>query len=240
LSRSLLSFFLGLLLISASALSQPVTGQLRGQVLGNNDAKTRWRPLTSPVIRFDSQGKESVFANGNQWGEYTVSLPPGLWEATAVYDKDGKAVELLLETKFSAEVSPDKVGTLNIATLMEFPDELTILKVEPVAVVDGIETEFTVEVAYRLVSVPEGEVQIGFNTIQPMAYTMTEAEPIEAGAGTLMLKAKVVPRDWKEKNHFRVFVNLSERKKGHQYFPFAGDEKTIDFKNDGKGQEIKP
>ncbi len=228
MSRSLLSFVL-VLFISTLALSQPLPGKLRGQVLSTNEAKSRWRPVPNTVLRFDSEGKPSVLVNADQWGEYTASLPPGMWEVTAVYDKDGKEIELFPGMKFAAEVNSEKVGMLYIAAKFEFPDELSIVRVEPASVEDGVETEFTVEVVYRLVSVPEGVVQLGFNSVDPIAYAMIESQPVEAGVGSLTLKAKVVPKDWKEKAYFRVFVNLSERNHGLKYFPFTGDEKRIEF-----------
>jgi len=231
--RSLLSFLL-VLLASASALSQPAAGKLRGQVFGTDDTKTRFRPVANAILRFESEGKTSVLVNADQWGEYTASLPPGIWAATAVFDKDGKEVELMSGMNFAVQVDSEKVGTLTIVTRGDFPDLLTILRVEPASAVDGVETEFTVEVTYRLVSVLEGVVQVGFNSFDPIGYAMIDAQPVEAGVGTLTMKAKVVPRDWKEKGHFRVFVNISDRNHGLKYFPFAGDEKKIEFRTGKK------
>ncbi len=219
--------------MSGAAFSQTPTGKLRGHVYARDAATQRARPVAHAALRLDCDRSPSVFPKANQWGEYSISVPPGTWVVAGVYDKEGNPLELMSGPNSTAEVGSGKQATLNVSTKWKALDEVSIIAVEPGSAVDGVETEFTVEVAYRLESAPEGEIQLGFNSHEATAYRMVEVQPVQTGTGTLKLKANIIPRDWKEKEHFRAFVNLSERNPGVQYFPLAADERRILFAADG-------
>lgn len=119
-------------------------------------------------------------------------------------------------------------------TKPENPDKIRIVNVSAAApVVDSVENEFTVEIEYTLESMDEGSVAIGFNVenvIKSGAFRMMTRKKVKKGTNFIKLKAKVIPKDWKENGDFSVMANLSPYPLPQaRYTPMAGTTTVIDF-----------
>jgi hypothetical protein len=87
----------------------------------------------------------------------------------------------------------------------------------------GILTAFVVIVEYELVSVENGEINIGFNTAEAGRYTLiSEAKTLVAkGSGEHQFNVNVVTWDWGAAGDFGVYVNLSENPHGSTWTPLV-------------------
>jgi hypothetical protein len=95
---------------------------------------------------------------------------------------------------------------------------------------DGVQDEFTVEIEYSLDSADAAMASIGFNSDDPSRFRMTGKKKILRGTNVLTLKALVVPKDWKERGDFIVYVNLTPYPVPRgRYTPLASTERVIDF-----------
>jgi hypothetical protein len=105
----------------------------------------------------------------------------------------------------------------------ENPDKIRIVNITAASpVIDGAENEFTVEIEYTLESMDEGSLAIGFNVTNFRAFRMMTRK--------ITLKAKVIPKDWKENGDFSVMANLSPYPLPQaRYTPMAGTTMVIDF-----------
>ncbi len=111
------------------------------------------------------------------------------------------------------------------------PDKIRIVNVAAASpVVDGAANEFTVEIEYTLESMDEGSLAIGFNFADLKAFRMTTRKKVKRGTNFITLKAKVIPKDWKENGDFSVMANLSQYPVPQvRYYPMAGTTMVIDF-----------
>ncbi len=113
----------------------------------------------------------------------------------------------------------------------ENPDKIRIVNVTAASpVIDGAENEFTIEIEYTLESIDEGSVAIGFNVIDSGGFRMMTRKKVKRGTNSIKLKAKVIPKDWKENGDFSVMANLSPYPLPQaRYTPMAGTTMVIDF-----------
>ncbi len=103
-------------------------------------------------------------------------------------------------------------------------DTINITKISPLSATAGVETEFTVEVEYNLVSDTDGVLDIGFNTDAVDAFLVKEiyGKSVTQGSGTATFTVKVTPTDWAPE-FFQVQVYLSEDPKPSSWVPYASD-----------------
>ncbi len=113
----------------------------------------------------------------------------------------------------------------------ENTDEIRIVNVTAASpVIDGAENEFTVEIKYTLESMDEGSLAIGFNVTDSGGFRMMTRKKVKRGTNFITLKAKVIPKDWKENGDFSVMANLSPHPLPQaRYTPMAGTTMVIDF-----------
>nr|MBA3693220.1 hypothetical protein [Acidobacteriota bacterium] len=113
----------------------------------------------------------------------------------------------------------------------ENPDKIRIVNITAASpVIDGAENEFTIEIEYTLESMDEGSVAIGFNVTNFRAFRMMTRKKVKRGTNLITLKAKVIPKDWKENGDFSVMANLSPYPLPQaRYTPMAGTTMVIDF-----------
>jgi hypothetical protein len=115
----------------------------------------------------------------------------------------------------------------------EWRDKIRIVNVTASApVVDGVENEFTVELEYTLESADAATLMLGFNSEVQHRYRMTTNKRVKKGTNFVTLKAKVVPKNWKEYGDFLILANLSPHptpRNGWQ--PLAGTTEVIEFSN---------
>jgi len=111
-------------------------------------------------------------------------------------------------------------------------DFIKILDISASApVIDGVKNEFTVQIQYTLDTADEAMAAIGFNSDDPGSYRMTGKKKITRGTNTVTLKARVVPKDWKERGDFIVYVNISPypAPTTSPFKPLANVDKVIEF-----------
>ncbi|HEV8159773.1 MAG TPA: hypothetical protein VGP58_12125, partial [Pyrinomonadaceae bacterium] len=90
----------------------------------------------------------------------------------------------------------------------ENPDKIRIVNITAASpVIDGAENEFTIEIEYTLESMDEGSLAIGFNVTNFRAFRMMTRKKVKRGTNFITLKAKVIPKDWKENGDFSVMAN---------------------------------
>jgi hypothetical protein len=115
----------------------------------------------------------------------------------------------------------------------ENKDKIRIVRVTPnTPLVDGVENEFTVEIEYTLESADAATLMLGFNSEMQNRYRMTTNKKVKKGTNSITLKAKVVPKDWKEYGDFFILANLSPYptpRGGWQ--PLTGTTEVIEFSN---------
>lgn len=110
-------------------------------------------------------------------------------------------------------------------------DLIKILDVSAAAPVkDGIENEFTVQIEYTLDTADEATASIGFNSDDPGRYRMVGRKKVTRGTNVLTLKARVIPKDWKDRSDFIVYVNLSPYPSSSARFrPLATADRVVEF-----------
>lgn len=115
----------------------------------------------------------------------------------------------------------------------ESRDKIRIVNVTASApIVDGVENEFTVEIEYTVESGDAATLMLGFNSEAQNRYRMTTNKKIKKGTNSIVLKAKVVPKDWKEYGDFFVLANLSPYPKPRErWTPTASTTEVIEFAN---------
>ena len=110
-------------------------------------------------------------------------------------------------------------------------DRIKILNVSSASPVkDGVANEFTIEIDYFVDTADEAMISIGFNTDDPGRYRMTGEKKVSRGANVITLKARVTPKDWKERGDFIVNAIIAPypRTDG-KFHPFAATTKVIEF-----------
>jgi hypothetical protein len=118
-------------------------------------------------------------------------------------------------------------------TKQESKDKIRIVNVTASApVADGVENEFTVEIEYTLESADAATLMLGFNSHKQNSYRMTTNKKIKKGTNFVTLKARVVPKDWKEYGDFLVVANLSPYPETRgSWAPTASTRHVIEFLN---------
>jgi hypothetical protein len=110
-------------------------------------------------------------------------------------------------------------------------DTVQILSVSAESPVrDGVQNEFTVQIQYFLDTADEALLAIGFNSDDPGRYHMTGSKRVIRGTNVITLKGRVIPKDWKERGDFIVYVNLSPYPiPKSRWRPLATTQRVIEF-----------
>ena len=113
-------------------------------------------------------------------------------------------------TKYKSDVNPLK-------------DEISILSVTPNKdLTDGEATEFLITLRYHLITKPQGEINIGFNSDQENVDEISSPYQIvkNGAADTLTFKVTGTPKKWAN-TPFHVYANLSENPHPGFWVPLA-------------------
>lgn len=78
----------------------------------------------------------------------------------------------------------------------ESGNAIFIVRVSPEAVIDGVETELEVTVAYELNSHDEGLIELTSNSLRARSMSPFASHQISKGTGTLTLKGNLTAREW--------------------------------------------
>jgi hypothetical protein len=73
-----------------------------------------------------------------------------------------------------------------------------IVAISPEIMVDGVETEVEVTVAYELNSHDKGLVELTSNALRSQSMSPFASQPVAKGSGTISIKGKLTPRFWNE------------------------------------------
>jgi hypothetical protein len=89
-------------------------------------------------------------------------------------------------------------------------DAVTVISVTPSEpVTRGVEVEFTFEIDVILGSGNDAIVQLGFNSERPNSWRMVAQEIVRRGGQRIVLKAVVIPVDWRERGRFSALINIA-------------------------------
>ena len=112
-------------------------------------------------------------------------------------------------------------------------DSIEIISVSPNSgLVDGQDYDFVVDVQYVLVSLSQGELQIGFNngsSINSFIMITSADFVVNAGSGNHTFYVNTAVKDWGTSGDFQVYVNLSEYPHGTTWIPLANDRQALYF-----------
>ncbi|UCG50536.1 MAG: hypothetical protein JSW58_10025 [Candidatus Latescibacterota bacterium] len=115
---------------------------------------------------------------------------------------------------------------------VEVQDSISIKSVTPNSgLVEGIQTDFVVAVAYHLASADSGELNVGFNNVQIDQFNIvSDAKAFVAkGSGEHQFSVSVFPKNWGDAGDFKAYVNLSEHPHGPSWTPLATDTRVLTF-----------
>ncbi|HEY6361594.1 MAG TPA: hypothetical protein VIX63_10850 [Vicinamibacterales bacterium] len=88
-------------------------------------------------------------------------------------------------------------------------DRVAIVSVTPSGpVTRGVEVEFTFEVDVTLDTRNEAMVHLGFNADRPNSWKMVAQEVVSRGDQRVLLRAVVIPVDWRERGRFSALINI--------------------------------
>lgn len=71
-----------------------------------------------------------------------------------------------------------------------------IVAMTPATLVDGVETEVEVTVAYELGSHDKGLVELTSNALRAQSMSPFASQPVSKGSGTITIKGRLTPRHW--------------------------------------------
>lgn len=96
---------------------------------------------------------------------------------------------------------------------------------------DGVLYNFSVDIAYQLATVAEGELLIGFNTRSVTSFDMLSSAEIivEKGSGQHTFEVSASAQDWGSDGSFKVYVNISEHPHPARWTPLASDSEILHF-----------
>jgi hypothetical protein len=124
-----------------------------------------------------------------------------------------------------AQVPPTSVTP---ATPPTSKDAVFIVAMAPESLVDGIETEVELTVAYELTSKPEAIIELAANNLRPQSASPFTSQRVTQGSGTVTVRGKLTPRFWTDNIVPRVTallvvpgVELTQRK------AVASDNKAV-------------
>lgn len=147
----------------------------------------------------------------------------------------GSAVFNLALSGDSLIVTDDIIGAEVIfSRVASIPGECTgdaieITSVTPSSVNEGVLTTFTVNFDYRLVSVENAIVDVGFNNTDPNIARLTEDtwEINSASLGSGWFVVDMTPVYYAEPDNFIVSVFLSENPHPTKWFPLSSSQSII-------------
>lgn len=109
-------------------------------------------------------------------------------------------------------------------------DSITIISVTPSSgLLPGVATTFVINVEYNLVSVDNGEINLGFNTDVVGTYKIVKEILVTKGSGQYQFNVTIVTKNWGSSGNFGVYVNLSEYPHGTTWTPLATDIWVLTF-----------
>lgn len=112
-------------------------------------------------------------------------------------------------------------------------DSIRIISVTPNSgLTNGVSTTFVVDVEFRLSSVDNGEINLGFNTEEVDRYKIIRQYQVFKDAGQLQqlqFIVTVVVKNWGNEGDFAVYVNLSEFPHDTTWTPLATDIMVLTF-----------
>ena len=110
-------------------------------------------------------------------------------------------------------------------------DRVAIVSVTPSGpVTRGVEVEFTFEVDVTLGTRDEAVVHLGFNAERPNSWKMVAQQVVSRGDQRVVLKAVVIPVDWRERGRFSALINIGpgSEAQGRPYTPTASASHLFD------------
>ena len=75
-------------------------------------------------------------------------------------------------------------------------DALFIVSMTPESLVDGVETEVELVVAYELKSAPEALIEVAANNLKAQSFTPFTSQRVTQGNGMATVRGKLTPRYW--------------------------------------------
>jgi hypothetical protein len=107
-------------------------------------------------------------------------------------------------------------------------DKIKIINITPDSLIlNGKKSEIAIEIAYELETKKEGIIYLGFNTDRPEGYSIKKEMVVKKGKGSITLKVKVKPTDWRGQAPFYAYVNLSEHPHPRAWKPMVWETKEI-------------
>jgi hypothetical protein len=111
-----------------------------------------------------------------------------------------------------------------------YEDTIEITSVSPDSLVEGVETEVTVTVAYELLSREQGEINLGSSGGRGNGYQILSSTIVPIGRGEATLRARFVPTKTGALPFSKVFVNLSEYPHRETWSPLGGDSHVVEIR----------
>jgi hypothetical protein len=89
-------------------------------------------------------------------------------------------------------------------------DVVTVVSVTPSdPVTRGVEVEFTFEIDVIVGSANDAMVELGFNSDRPNSWKIVAQQTVQRGGQRVVLKAVVIPVDWRERGRFSALINIA-------------------------------
>ncbi len=106
---------------------------------------------------------------------------------------------------------------------------VVIRNLTPTSAVAGEATTFTFEVAYSLTDVPQGVINIGFNSWNADSFAfLGDKAIVEKGTGVKKFSVTITPVKWDEPAKFKLNVSLSEYPHPSSWTPLATTTQVIE------------
>ncbi len=106
---------------------------------------------------------------------------------------------------------------------------IQIRKLTPAVATVGEPTTFNFEVAYSLANVPQGVINVGFNSWNANSYAFVSDKAIvDEGTGVVTFRVTTTPVKWDEPLTFKLNVSLSEYPHPSSWTPLATATEVIE------------
>ena len=110
-------------------------------------------------------------------------------------------------------------------------DSVIIKTVTPNAsLIDGVDQQFIITVDYKLLTLEQGRLDIGFNTDQLNSYRVFNKEIVSKGNGTRTFNLSVRLKNWFPDGEFQVRAYLAPPALTEGSRALAWDSKILSFK----------
>jgi hypothetical protein len=201
-------------------------------VSSNEMRAQSFSPFTHTLVK---KGTGTTTLSGKLTPRYWTSLTPAKI-AASLSANDGTQLHrrVLARDDIRIDVArrtqPPERDPENPNPSQVYDDTIAIKSVSPENLVEGQETEITVNVAYELLSREEGQINLGFNAGRGNGYRIVGSTLIKIGAGETVVRARIVPTRTGKLPFAKIFVNLSEYPHRPKWSPLAGDSHTVEVK----------